>query len=142
MTKQMLYYSAGLGFLLSGRCTGPGLQLFLDRADGPQPLLLPNLRSGINGSGIYNTKLKRHFAALSLSFAFSFARHIATAEPPVPEVHVVLYPDRPDFGPEKRKRTDQKRKNEPSAPSTDGAKRPLAAGKFKRFIGAQLQISA
>ena len=26
--------------------------------------------SGINGSGIYNTKLKRHFAALSLSFRF------------------------------------------------------------------------
>lgn len=40
MTKQMLYYSAGLGFTLSGRCTGPGLQLFLDRADGLQPLLL------------------------------------------------------------------------------------------------------
>lgn len=40
MTKQMLYYSAGLGFLLSpGRCIGPGLQLFLDRADGLQPLL-------------------------------------------------------------------------------------------------------
>lgn len=40
MTKQMLYYSAGLGLSLSGRCTGPGLQLFLDRADGLQPLLL------------------------------------------------------------------------------------------------------
>ena len=31
---------------------------------------LEQIATHINGSGIYNTKLKRHFAALSLSFRF------------------------------------------------------------------------
>ena len=70
MTKQMLYYSAGLGFLLS---PGVALDLAYNYSSTEQTdynLYYFESPSGINGSGIYNTKLKRHFAALSLSFRF------------------------------------------------------------------------
>ena len=70
MTKQKLYYSAGLGFLLS---PGVALDLAYNYSSTEQTdynLYYFESPSGINGSGIYNTKLKRHFAALSLSFRF------------------------------------------------------------------------
>lgn len=70
MTKQMLYYSAGLGFLLS---PGVALDLAYNYSSTEQTdynLYYFESPSGINGSGIYNTKLKRHFTALSLSFRF------------------------------------------------------------------------
>lgn len=59
-----------MGFLLS---PGVALDLAYNYSSTEQTdynLYYFESPSGINGSGIYNTKLKRHFAALSLSFRF------------------------------------------------------------------------
>lgn len=70
MTKQMLYGSAGLGFMLSPTTILDFAYSYSATTQTDYDLYYFSSPSGVNASGIYNTKLNRHSVAITLGFRF------------------------------------------------------------------------